>query len=175
MENFTNEIWKDIPEYDGLYQASDYGRIFSVKNNCILKQLLGTKDYMLVRLYKKGIGKTLRVHRLVWETFNGPIPKGIQVNHINEIKSDNRLLNLNLMSCKENCNWGTRNKRLSDKWINTKKQSKEVSQYTLTNELIKIWPSQGEIQRQLGYTQGKISLCCNHKIDSAYGYIWRFK
>ena len=55
-------------------------------------------------------GKTYYVHRLVWIEANGPIPKGMQVHHINSNKHDNRLENLRLVTPKENSNasdlWG---------------------------------------------------------------------
>lgn len=44
------------------------------------------------------------VHRLVWETFNGPVPEGMEIDHINRDKHDNRLSNLRLVSHRENCN-----------------------------------------------------------------------
>ena len=71
----------------------------------ILKPKIEKSGYQRVGLWKNG-GKWYQVHRLVYEAFVGDIPKGMQVNHINEIKSDNRLENLNLMTPKENTNWG---------------------------------------------------------------------
>lgn len=47
-------------------------------------------------------GKIHRSHRIIWEMFNGPIPKGMQVDHVNHIRCDNRLVNLRLVTHKEN-------------------------------------------------------------------------
>lgn len=73
----------------------------------ILKPKLTRNGYYRVALCKNSIRKFYLVHRLVFEAFNSTIPEGLQVNHKNEIKTDNRLSNLNLMTCKENVNWGT--------------------------------------------------------------------
>ena len=182
MENFEKEVWKDIPEYEG-YQVSNLGRVKSLERidalgrkveEKILKPLITRNGYYLTGLYKNSIRKFYYVHRFVWEAFNGTIPEGLQVNHINEIKADNRLSNLNLMTCKENCNWGTRNERSAKKHINGKK-SKPVLQFTLDNILIKEYPSINQVERELGFAHTNISACCNGKYKQMYGYIWRYK
>ena len=172
------EIWKDIPEYEGLYQASNMGRIKSLERidtrghrvkEKILKLKLTHKGYYTVALCKNSIKKKYFVHRLVWIAFNGQIPEGYEVNHINEVKSDNRLSNLNLMTHKENCNWGTRSER------STKKRSKVVLQFTLDNILVKEFLSTIQIERELGFSCGNIVNCCKGRYKQAYGYIWRYK
>lgn len=173
MKILETEIWRDIPNHEGLYQASNLGRIKSLKRpyglkERILKQQL-VCGYYQVRLCKNSIQKFYYVHRLVWIAFNGQIPEGLQVNHINEIKIDNRLENLNLMTCKENLNWGTRNER------SAKSKSKAVLQFTLDGILVKEYASATQAERELGFDQGHICDCCNGKYKTAYGYIWRYK
>lgn len=178
-----NEEWRDIPGYEG-YMVSDLGRVKSLnyKNTGqerILK--LGKKDngYLYVGLSKDGKVKCFYVHRLVWEAFNGPIPDGYEINHINEDKTDCRLENLSLLSHKANCNWGTRNIRAA------KQKSKMVEQYTLDGTHICTWFSVIGAERELGFSHGAINACCSPKIRwdgkgkpyyrrSAYGYIWKF-
>lgn len=63
--------------------------------------------------------------------------------------------------------------RLTEMQTNGKK-SKKVAQYTLDGKLVKIWPSSMEIVRQLGYSQGNISMCCIGKRPTAYGFIWKY-
>ena len=170
--NYKKEVWRDIPNYEG-YQASNLGRIKSLERidalghrlkEKILKPQLGRRYYQ-VCLCKQSIKKTCKIHRLVWEAFNGQIPEGLQVNHINEIKADNRLENLNLMTAKENSNWGSRNERIS----------KPVLQFTLDNILVKEFPSVIQIERELGFSCGNIVNCCKGRYKQAYGYIWRYK
>ena len=170
------EIWRNIPNYEGLYQVSNLGRIksfYGLKEK-ILKPSRDRYGYYQVFLYKNSIKKWYSVHRLVWEAFNGSIPENMQVNHINEIKSDNRLENLNLMTCKENSNWGTRNERVSIKMTNGK-LSKVVLQFTLDNILVKEYPSIRQAERETGFANSYIVNCCKGKYKQAYGYIWRYK
>lgn len=115
------EIWRDIPGYEGLYQASNLGRVRSLdrfeeflnnngkistrhRKGRILRPRHGRAQ---VTFAKDGVLSYPIVSRIVYSAFNGPIPEGMQVNHINEDFSDNRLENLNLMTPKENTNWGT--------------------------------------------------------------------
>ena len=175
--NYKKEVWRDIPEYEG-YQVSNLGRVKSLERidalgrkveEKILKPQMLNNGYYLTGLYKNSIQKFYYVHRLVWEAFNGSIPEGLQVNHINEIKTDNRLENLNLMTHKENMNYGSRTER------SAKKLSKVVLQFTLDNILVKEYPSTKQVERELGFNQGNICSCCNGKLKTAYGFIWRYK
>ena len=187
MDNLEKEIWRDIPNYEGLYQASNLGRVKSLerfrkgKNDClasvkekILKPSISHRGYYQVQLWKQSIGKRYMVHRLVWEAFNGSIPEGLQVNHINEVKTDNRLSNFNLMTPKENINYGTGIERSTKKRINGK-CSKSVLQFTLDNILIKEYPSIKQAERETGFANSNIVKCCNGRYKQAYGYIWRYK
>lgn len=194
---FQREVWKDIVGYEGLYQASNLGRIRSFykphgklrKVPKILKQRLSNKGYPMVNLSKNGKAKKYSVHRLVYEAFIGKIPEGMQVNHKDENKQNNVLSNIDtLMSPKQNSNWGTRNERVAkaNRLVqkNGKTKSKSVIQKSLQGEIIKIWASAHEIQRTLGFGQGNISACCRggfyrkgkwKNYTQSYGYRWEYE
>ena len=184
MDNFKHEEWKDIPNYEGLYQASNLGRIKSLERidargnrllkEKILKPQINDSGYYRIKLQKQSIIKFYYVHRIVYEAFNGQIPEGLQVNHINEVKTDNRLSNLNLMTQKENINFGTGIERRSKKHINGKK-SKSVLQYDLQDNFVKEYASTRQVERETGFSNGNIVSCCNGKLKTAYGYKWRYK
>lgn len=108
------EIWKDIKGYEGLYQVSNKGNIFSYKTRSNMKIKLHTSGYCTINLCKCGLRKTYWVHRLVMGNFKEIEGMNkLQVNHINEIKHDNNLSNLEWCTAKENINHGNHNKKLS--------------------------------------------------------------
>ena len=183
MKILEKEIWKDIKGFECLYQASNLGKIKSLERidvlgrrvkEKILKPLITRKGYYRVALCKNSKVRFYSVHRLVWLAFNGAIPENMQVNHINEIKTDNRLSNLNLMTPKENIHWGTGIERSHNKQINGK-TSKPVLQFTLDNILVKEYPSIQQVERETGFANGNIVNCCKGRYEQAYGYIWKYK
>lgn len=168
------EIWKDIKDYEGLYQVSNWGRVRSLNYSHtgkvgILKPSKTKCGYLIVCLYKDGKSKWFGVHRLVASTFLENPDNLPCVNHRNEIKTDNRVENLEYCTTAYNNSFGTRLKRASEH------KCKQVLQYTKTGEFIREWKSIIEIKRELGYGNGNISNCCLKKLKSAYGYIWKFK
>ena len=120
----SEEIWKDIEGYEGLYQVSNFGRIKSLpryhktkSSYCskerILKTIHNDRGYEMVGLSKNWKKKKIFVHRLVAETFIENPNNYKQVNHINEMEKDNNTVeNLEWCNCKYNCNYGTRNERI---------------------------------------------------------------
>ena len=97
------EIWKDVPGYEGLYQASNLGRIKSdikIKNQTKSK----SKKYLMVYLYKQNVKKTIAVHQLIAMTFLNHTPCGhkIVVDHIDNNHLNNKLINLQLITHREN-------------------------------------------------------------------------
>ena len=138
------------------------------KSERILKPVVRHDGYAVVNLYAGGKPKTFKVHRLVCEAFHENLDNKPQVNHINEIKTDNRASNLEWATARENSNFGTRNERLG------KARSKPVAQYAQDGELIKVWPSTMEVERQAGFSNGNISQAANGKYKHAYGFIWKY-
>lgn len=101
------EYWRPVPGYDGLYEVSDQGSVRSLNYHQTGKrrELKGRKvsvGYEQVILCRDGVQKNKLVHRLVYEAFNGTIPEGLQIDHINGVKNDNRLVNLRCVTPREN-------------------------------------------------------------------------
>lgn len=111
-----NEVWKDIPDYEGIYQASTLGRVKSLQygKERILKGGLGgiRRDYLYIVLQNKRVRKTIPIHKVIAITFLNHVPCGheLVVDHINAVKTDNRLCNLQLISNRENVSKDVKNK-----------------------------------------------------------------
>lgn len=170
------EIWKPIPGYEDLYEVSNIGQIRRTNYRGTGKpRLLKTKNcnvgYKHVSLCKNGESKCFTVHYLVYSTFNGKVPTGFQINHINEDKGDNRVENLNLMTPKENINWGTAIARRSK---NKSKSICAIDKNTL--EEIKVFTSSIEASKWLKNDNAHkhINSCLKGNRQSAYGYKWKY-
>ena len=103
------EVWKSIKDYEGLYEVSSLGRVKSLGNDKtrkekILSSGISSSGYPVVVLCKNNSKKTRTVHQLVAEVFLGHIPNGMKlvVDHINDIRNDNRLENLQIVTTREN-------------------------------------------------------------------------
>ena len=135
-------------------------------------------------------------HIAKWEYFNGKIPDGLQIDHIIPIKmgGTNKLSNLRVVTQKENINNPLtiyyRFKNGKSKGKNkgkgrvvsketrkkmAKAKSKPVCQYTKQGELLRIWSSIKEIEKELKIYHSEISEVCRGKRKSAGGYVWKYK
>lgn len=130
-----DEIWLPVKGHDGLYEVSDMGRVRSLSYRRTGKAKLLTprnsvNGYLLVHLYKDGKERNFYIHRLVYEAFRGAIPKGLTVDHINNVKTDNRLENLQLLTNADNV------RKARNKQLDLIEANWPYREYTFQNSLI---------------------------------------
>ena len=168
----NKEIFKDIKDYEGLYQVSNLGRVKSlsrivrVGNNYylkpekMLKEHINCDGYKSVVLYKNNNKKRILLHQLVALTFipnnnNFPI-----VNHKDFNKGNNKVENLEWCSPKYNVRYSNGIK---------------IKQLNKNRELIKIWCCLSEASQKLNINVGNIGACLKNKRKSAGGYLWEYE
>ena len=160
------EIFKDIPQYEGKYQISNQGRVWSVISQKYMKLQTNHNGYLVVGLKaKNGKYKIERVHRLVAMAFIPNPDKKPTVNHLNEDKTDHRVENLEWATMAEQNAYGTRMNKIR----------KKISQYSLTGELIATYDSTVEAKNITGIPSSNIVNCANGKLKTAGGYKWVYQ
>lgn len=178
------EIWKDIKDYEGLYQVSNLGNVkrvnlCNIKKSHLLSLKKDKKGYLYVTLSKKGKQKAKKVHRLVAEAF---IPKievkkyqnesinyeKLDVNHKDEIKTNNCVDNLEWCTHSYNTHYGTGIKRMGER------HRSKVVQIDLDNKIVKVWDSIKEAALNLNISKQGISACCRKKSKTSGKYKWRY-
>lgn len=175
----SSEIWKYIESTDEQYMISNLGRVMSMwRSNQhqthigkphILKPSIHRQGYLWVRIKINGVYKMQFIHRLVAQAFI-PNPKNLpEVNHKDEDKANNCVENLEWCTGKYNSNYGTRVER------HREMVSKPIIQTTINGEFIKEYKSATEAEKECGYDSSYISMVCNGRRPSAYGYKWHFK
>lgn len=154
------EIWKDIPDYNGRYQISNYGRIKSFAQDKIKGKIkngsITQKGYLTYLLYdNNGNKKQAPVHRIVATIFLDNPDHLPQVNHKDEDKTNNHIDNLEWCTNEYNSHYGTRSERaaLSNRCCKT--TSSAV--YSVDdNGYIEYYNSIGEAERKTGLNHSNI-------------------
>ena len=172
------EIWKDISGYVGLYQVSNLGRVKSLTREIerktgnykiqgkILSLIKMKNGYLRVGLYKNKKYKLHAEHRLVAQNFLNNPNNFPQVNHKNEVKTDNRVENLEWTTREENINFGTRTERCK------RKLSKKVKGTNIKSGEIIVFNSTVEAGKN-GFSQSAVCTSCKNKKPHK-GYIWKY-
>lgn len=195
------EEWRDIPQYEGLYQVSNQGQIRSIdrivrRNGETTKNLRGfillplyqKSGYMFVFLSKNGKAKRMAIHRAVALAFIPNTENKPEVNHINEDKTDNRVENLEWATIKENRNYGTRIARgianrnqtgekngMFGKRGSLNPNSKKVLQYDLSGQFIREYDSVKMAAEMTHSNASLIARVANGYLKQTNSFIWRYK
>ena len=137
------------------YAARKNGDILSLKTKIILKMVKGNEGYLVFSLYDEKLGKkriNYLQHRFVYEVFRGPISKCFEIDHISEVKTDNRIKNLQILTHKQNI---------------TKSKNKKIISTNIKNKEIKIFKSIKTASIELDICAGNISKICRNKCKTA--------
>ena len=158
-----SEIWKDVVGYEGLYKVSNKGNIYSVARKDTIGRKCGGRTlaprphpdgYLQVTLYKYGVRKHKLIHRLVADAFIVNPKSFLEVNHLDEVKTNNELSNLEWCDTMYNVNYGTRNKRVG------RKLSKKVKAINVETGKVLTFSSTVEAGNK-GYNRVSVNLACN--------------
>lgn len=174
------EIWKDIPGYEGEYKVSNMGNVYSIIKHRLSSLILNkTLGYLFVNLH----GKNYRVHRLVALTFIPNPENKPYIDHINTIKTDNRVENLRWCTPMEN----THNPISFIKMVEAIKKAnigkfgikngkhKKVYQYNKDGTFIKEWDSISDAARFYNTYRSNIVCNCKGKTRHSVGFLWSYE
>lgn len=192
MEN-QEEIWKDIPGYEGYYQISNLGRVRSVKRKIkysneifhsydgkILKNKLGKQGYFYIKLCIHKKYKNIKIHNLISNAFIPNIENKPEINHKNGIRTDNRIENLEWCTRSENILHAyrvlnrTKNKPLLGKKGENHPISKKINKLMISGEFIEAYDSIREASIKTNTNKSCISAVCKKRQLTANGYKWEY-
>ena len=182
-------MWK-VKDFED-YTIDEIGNVFSIRKNKYLKQTINRNGYCKVTLQKDKYKKTFSVHRLVAQAYLKNYSNTLQVNHINGIKIDNRVENLEMVTAKENmqkaveiglfdkCKEIQRKNAIKNNLgkyhiLASESAKKRVAKYDKNNNLIQVYNSITEASRKNNINITSISYSANGKRKTGGGYIWHF-
>jgi len=184
------EIWKDIPNYEGLYQISNLGRVKSlerivlqkngrkrVQHELIRKPRKVYKGYLQIDLWKNHEYSAKRINRLVAQAFIPNPENKPEVNHIDGNKENNCVDNLEWVTGKENMQHAIRTGLWKASHSPKKnRKSKKIIQLDDENNVIKVWDSIRDIMKyyNLKYSS-HIYACINGKRNHYKNYKWKYE
>ena len=170
------EIWKPINGFEDSYLISNYGNVYSIRNQMKLKPSMNEKGYLRVCLQKNGKKSWERIHRLVATAFIPNYNNKPTVNHINHCRDDNRVSNLEWATMQEQSSDPHRTSIVSEKLKNTKhinEKKRKVRRIDKNNEVV-VFDSIHEAARQSNVTFQSIWMCCNSWKKSCGEYVFQY-
>lgn len=173
------EVWRDIPEYEGLYQVSNFGNVKSLHfgKEKLLKLQKNNKGYLYVNLYNNKYSKRFLIHRLVAKCFLEAIEGKDIVNHKDQNPLNNNVDNLEFCTYQYNATYNNAHIKRGEKTKGRPnyKRRKSVLQYSLEGEFIKEWESGKIAGETLNINNTNITQCCKGNRKSSGDFIWKYK
>ena len=166
------EVWKDIKDFDGLYQVSNYGRVRNTKTGRITTGCVDSQGYPATsfQMANKGYLK-VNIHRLVAEYFI-PNPDNLPfVNHKDEDKTNNRADNLEWCTQKYNLRYKNTQKRMRE----NSGRKKKIEVFDKAGNKLAEYNSVNEAAEGIGVTRGFVSKVLNGRAKRCKGLIVRVK
>jgi hypothetical protein len=155
MYVYAMENWKDVPEWEGLYQVSDLGRVKSIRRHGRILQPIRKRDgYYAVNLTNGQKRKMLAIHRMVLCAFVASIPEKMHGSHLNGDKADNRLCNLAIETPSQNCMRRAEHGTAARNKTNAKIDSSIAAE---VRKMRRAGALQREIAERFGVTQSNVS------------------
>lgn len=183
----NKEVWKDIINYEGLYQVSNLGRVKSLKRiitryngyayceyvlpEKILTVFCDKRGYSMTFLYKNGKRKKCAVHRIVAEAFIPNPENKPQVNHIDGNKLNNCVDNLEWATNSENQKHAYKSGLQKPKFGGENSRARKVE----CIETGEVFNSITEATKKYKIQNANISACCRGVKKTAGGYRWKYK
>lgn len=166
------EEWKDIIEYEGYYQISNFGNVKNIQTNKILIGDTNSIGYRRVILYIP-IKKRFFIHRLVALHFCEGYEESLVVNHIDGNKQNNHFTNLEWVTRSEN---DLHAYKLNLREVYPCQFKRAILVYDKnTKEFVKEYTNTEECAKDLGVARSNIYSCCKGKQKSCKGYIMKYK
>lgn len=180
------EIWKDIEGYEGIYQVSNLGRVKRLdyylyktnpKNGAPMKHLyrghikkpsIRVGGYRVLSLYKDGISRNFKLHRLVAKAFVLGYFEGAHINHIDENPANNRADNLEWCTPAYNEGYGSHGANISAAKAKT---GRVVEHLSPDGKVIATYPHSTAASKATGIANSTIRKWCN----TATNNLWRYK
>ena len=156
----SKEVWRDIPNYEGLYQASNMGRIASIRSGFKIRSCVKNPGgYLQVAFRINNKIKTYLVHILIAKTFLPQHDDKDQVDHINNVKFDNRVSNLQ---------WTTRSQNMKNNYLRgvtstdkLRARGKKVELFTKDGKSLGVFNKIHDAAKFLNTSPGNVSSLCN--------------
>jgi hypothetical protein len=174
------KIWKDVVGYEGLYRVSNYGDIFAysrliiqangvernTESRLLTPQLHPTGYVHIILVSEEGVRKQRTIHSIVADAFLGECPEGYEVDHKNDLRSDNRASNLQYLTHRDNC-------ATPYHWRGTNQETSKRPVLRI-GKTRKRFPSVLAASRHMGCNSGSITSACQGILATFKGFRWQY-